>query len=94
MDRPCGRSSGHHLRKEIQTIWNQFVDAYIEQDHDLRSKEEIERMAKIGSGIGALFRRCEGENCGNVEGAGVKFDSCARCKLVSHQASAISDHLS
>jgi hypothetical protein len=93
MDRPHGRNSSHHLRKEMQTDWNKLVDAYIAEGNDSRGKEEIERLAKVGSGNGALFRRCEGANCGNVEETGVKFDCCANCKFVSLYTSATSDHL-
>lgn len=93
MDRPQGRRSSHHLRKGIQTDWNELVDAYIEQGNDSRSKEEIERAAKIGSGNGALFRACEGENCRNVERTGVKFDSCAKCKFVSQKTSVTLNNL-
>jgi hypothetical protein len=83
MNRPLARSASHHLRKEMQTGWNKLVDEYINQCEDPRSKEEIESLAKIGSGNGALIRRCENAKCGKLERNGEKFNCCSGCKYVS-----------
>jgi hypothetical protein len=66
----------------MQTVWNRHIDDYIAKGHDPRSKEEIERAAKIRSGSGALFRVCEGSECTKAESSEVKFSVCAKCKTV------------
>jgi len=66
----------------MQSAWNQLIDDYIALGEDPRSKEEIERNAKIGTGNGALFRVCQGSDCRKVESNGEKFSYCAQCKTV------------
>ena len=63
--------------------WNKLIDDYIDQGVDSRPREEIEKAAKVGSGNGALFRTCEGVQCGNDESKDQKFNCCSKCKLVS-----------
>ena len=71
------------MRQDMQTIWNQHIDDYISQGKDSRSREEIERAAKVGSGNGALFRVCKADKCKKVESSEAKFSICAKCKNVS-----------
>jgi hypothetical protein len=69
---------------EVQALWNEAVDEYISLGKDKRSKEVIERAAKIGQSNGALYRVCEGVACNNFEGCGgTKLRLCSRCKIVS-----------
>lgn len=72
------------LSNAAQQTWNKLVDEYIAQGCDVRSQEDIERAAKVGSGNGALIRICEAPACGKVEKKDVKIlQKCARCKIVS-----------
>src|SRR6266545_1915572 len=77
--RPHGRTTSRSIRQDMQMIWNRHIDDYISQSNDSRSREEIERAAKIGSGNGALFRVCKGNQCKKVESSGVKFSVCGKC---------------
>jgi hypothetical protein len=67
----------------MEATWNQLVDNYINQGQDSRSREEIERCAKIDSANGPLFKACEAVNCGAFENGNQKFDRCGRCKKVN-----------
>jgi hypothetical protein len=80
--RPHGRTTSRSIRHDMQTVWNQHIDDYISQGKDPRQREEIERAAKIGSGNGALFRVCNGDQCTKVESREAKFSFCAKCKTV------------
>jgi hypothetical protein len=80
--RPHGRTTSRSMRVDMQTAWNTRIDDYIAQGTDPRSKEEIERKAKVGAGNGALFRVCEGDKCQKVESSQEKFSQCGKCKMV------------
>ena len=80
---PHGRTSSQHLRKEMEAKWNKLVDDYIYQGQDSRSRVEIERHAKVGSGNGPLFNVCGETTCGAYESESRKFSCCAKCKKVS-----------
>ncbi|KIM82961.1 hypothetical protein PILCRDRAFT_819761 [Piloderma croceum F 1598] len=77
---PHGRTSSQHLRKEMEAKWNKLVDDYIHQGRDSRSRVEIERCAKVGSGNGPLFNVCGASTCGAYESESRKFSCCAKCK--------------
>jgi len=67
----------------MQTRWNTLVDAYILESGDPRPPKEIERAAKIGTWGGALFRVCEGVECGKAEGREIEnLKLCSRCQIV------------
>jgi hypothetical protein len=66
-----------------QERWNAAVDKFISLGVHGRSKEEIERAAKIGHSNGALYRKCEGVECGKLEGKDIdKLSYCSACKMV------------
>ncbi len=81
--RPQARSMNKRQSKMMQEIWNKAVDDYIDLGHDRRARIEIERSAKIGLSNGALYRLCEGEDCGKMEGKDIKtLRVCSKCKMV------------
>jgi hypothetical protein len=87
IDTPKLRPQGRKLSKrdccENQKKWNAAVDKYISLERDKRSRDEIERAAKIGPSNGALYRRCEGMNCDKVEGKNMQKPLfCSACKMV------------
>jgi len=84
---PQSRTTSRSIRQDMQAIWNQHIDDYIAQGIDSRSREEIERAAKIRSGNGALYRVCKGNECKKVESNEVKFSVCSKCKVVSFSLS-------
>lgn len=73
------------LCEGAQFRWNALIDDYIASGKDVqgRSREEIERVAKIGPWNGALIRVCEGVGCEKVERKDVAIlKQCTRCKIV------------
>jgi hypothetical protein len=66
----------------METTWNELVDEYIRQDRDPRSKDEIERFAKIDSANGPLFKLCDRPDCGKFESRTARFKRCTKCKKV------------
>ncbi|KAJ7486011.1 hypothetical protein B0H11DRAFT_1861445 [Mycena galericulata] len=79
---PQGRSSSKHWCRQKQKEWNAAVDKYIVSGVDSRPRPEIEEAAKVGISLGAMYRTCEADGCGKVEGRGIeKVSTCARCKM-------------
>ena len=62
--------------------WNELVDEYVRQDQNSRSKEEIERFAKIHSANSPLFKLCNRPDCGKFESRTARFKRCTKCKKV------------
>ena len=63
--------------------WNEGVDKYIATQGDSRSREVIERCAKIALDGGPLYKRCEAASCERVEGVDVDhLKRCSKCKRV------------
>lgn len=86
--RPIGRSYSKASAATQQERWNRAVDDYIANEDDPRSKEEIERAAKVGSYLGALIRVCEAVGCEKVERKDVEaLKLCTRCKRVCSASS-------
>lgn len=82
--RPQGRTLDKETCVEVQTRWNHAIDEYISHGTDKRQKIEIERAAKIGRSLGALYKKCEGVNCERQEGKDIdKLVCCSKCKIVS-----------
>ncbi|KAJ3523184.1 hypothetical protein NM688_g8767 [Phlebia brevispora] len=80
--RPQGRTLDKKYLKTRQTAWNSAVDEYIELGIDKRPRSVIERGAKVGLSLGALYRVCENPECGKVEGDGhTTLRVCSKCKI-------------
>ncbi|KAJ6595675.1 hypothetical protein DFH09DRAFT_905714 [Mycena vulgaris] len=66
--------------KGLVKKWNLAVDDYIASGDDHRGRRSIEDAAKIGMTGGPLYRKCEADGCGNVEGReSVKLLVCSGC---------------
>ena len=83
-DRPQGRKGDKRGLKARQIEWNKHIDDYIASGVDPRPAAEIERGAKVGLSLGALYTRCENERCGKLQGRDVDtMRVCSGCKMVS-----------
>lgn len=81
--RPTGKQRSKIFCQARQMQWNKLVDEYIRTSGDKRAKIEIERVAKLGSSLGALHQICEGENCEIMAGREVgRLRTCSGCKMV------------
>ncbi|KAJ6623138.1 hypothetical protein B0H10DRAFT_2011329 [Mycena sp. CBHHK59/15] len=79
---PRSRIGSRHVYEKQQKEWNALVDEYIKTSKDQRSRQAIERAAKIGTWNGALIRVCEGPGCEKVEGTDVEIlKLCSKCKM-------------
>ncbi|KII86005.1 hypothetical protein PLICRDRAFT_700778 [Plicaturopsis crispa FD-325 SS-3] len=79
------RDLSRHSAGLLQKVWNMRIDEYIAAGTDPRSREEIERAAKIGIYFGALYRTCEGPKCTKLEGRDiVKLKTCSRCSIAPY----------
>ncbi|KZP33767.1 hypothetical protein FIBSPDRAFT_772668, partial [Athelia psychrophila] len=80
--RPAGQSISKRESLDTQYAWNKAIDQYIALKTDPRSREEIEKAAKIGSECGALYRTCDGPDCQTTEGPNLpKLKKCSKCQI-------------
>ncbi|KZP33764.1 hypothetical protein FIBSPDRAFT_1035767 [Athelia psychrophila] len=80
--RPVGQSISKRDSLDTQYAWNKVIDQYIDLNTDPRSRDQIERAAKIGRECGALYRACDGPNCQTTEGPNLpKLKKCSKCKV-------------
>lgn len=83
LNRPQGRTLDKRYLKKRQAAWNALIDEYIAHEGDPRPRDEIERAAKVGSSLGALYRICENPFCEKPEGKDNKtLRTCSKCKMV------------
>ncbi|KIM82689.1 hypothetical protein PILCRDRAFT_7602 [Piloderma croceum F 1598] len=79
---PTGKQRSKIFCRDRQMRWNALVDEYIQTSSDKRPKIEIERAAKLGSSLGALYPVCDGNDC-KIRGGGEvnRLCTCSGCKM-------------
>ncbi|KAF7973072.1 hypothetical protein HWV62_5302 [Athelia sp. TMB] len=79
---PTGKQRSKIFCQARQTAWNALVDEYIESSG--RNTLDVERVAKIGTSLGALHPICEGSStCKKMAGREVeKLSQCSGCHMI------------